>query len=167
MVSVTTATGGIRAAAYPIAVASYARRAMAKTLLTGATGFIGRMLAASSWSAVTTCGSPFAGTGKRATTSTSTGADATSSTARSVRRAMKGVDRVFHAAGMTSVRPEDSERLFEVNVGGARIVLEECLRADVERAVHVERRGAGPAAGAGAPPTKPRSSRPAAWASRT
>jgi dihydroflavonol-4-reductase len=52
---------------------------------------------------------------------------------RAVRRALRGVDRVFHAAGMTSVRPEDSDRLFEVNVGGARTVLQECLRAGVDR----------------------------------
>jgi dihydroflavonol-4-reductase len=55
---------------------------------------------------------------------------------RSVRRALKGVDRVFHAAGMRSVRPSDQERLFAVNVGGTKIVLEECLRAGVERVVY-------------------------------
>ncbi|HEX8076139.1 MAG TPA: NAD-dependent epimerase/dehydratase family protein [Thermoleophilaceae bacterium] len=53
-----------------------------------------------------------------------------------VRRAMRGVDRVFHVAGLVSMRPEDSERLFEVNVGGTRIVLEEALRAGVERVVY-------------------------------
>jgi dihydroflavonol-4-reductase len=52
-----------------------------------------------------------------------------------VRRALKGVDRVFHAAGMTSMRPDDGERMFHVNVEGARVVLEECLRAEVERVV--------------------------------
>ena len=40
----TTATGGIRAAAYPDRPRRLAR-AMAKTLLTGATGFIGAHLA--------------------------------------------------------------------------------------------------------------------------
>jgi dihydroflavonol-4-reductase len=54
---------------------------------------------------------------------------------RAVRRALKDVDRVFHCAGVTSVRPADSERLFEVNVGGTKTVLEECLRAGVERVV--------------------------------
>ena len=59
---------------------------------------------------------------------------------------MKGVDRVFHAAGMTSVRPEDAERIFDVNVGGTRIVLEEALRAEVERAVYTSSAAAlGPA----------------------
>ena len=55
---------------------------------------------------------------------------------RSVRRALRGVKRVFHCAGVTSVRPEDSERLFEVNVGGTKLVMEECLRAEVERVVY-------------------------------
>jgi dihydroflavonol-4-reductase len=53
-----------------------------------------------------------------------------------VRRAMRGVDRVFHLAGLVSMRREDDDRLFEVNVGGTRIVLEEALRAGVERVVY-------------------------------
>ena len=65
---------------------------------------------------------------------------------RAVRRALKGVDKVFHAAGMTSVRPEDSERVFEVNLGGARTVLSESLRAGVERVIYTSSAAAlGPA----------------------
>jgi dihydroflavonol-4-reductase len=55
---------------------------------------------------------------------------------RSVRRALKGAERVFHCAGVTSVRPGDAERLFAVNVGGTKLVMEEALRAGVERVVH-------------------------------
>ncbi|HEU0024192.1 MAG TPA: NAD-dependent epimerase/dehydratase family protein [Thermoleophilaceae bacterium] len=55
---------------------------------------------------------------------------------RSVRRALKGAERVFHCAGVTSVRPRDAERLFRVNVGGTKLVMEECLRAEVERVVY-------------------------------
>lgn len=55
---------------------------------------------------------------------------------RAVRRALRGVERVFHCAGVTSVRPADSERLFDVNVGGTRVVMEESLRAGVERVVY-------------------------------
>jgi dihydroflavonol-4-reductase len=66
---------------------------------------------------------------------------------RSVRRALKGVERVFHCAGVTSVRPADEERLFEVNVGGTKLVMEECLRAGVERVVYTSSAAAvGPAA---------------------
>ncbi|HEY1359469.1 MAG TPA: NAD-dependent epimerase/dehydratase family protein [Thermoleophilaceae bacterium] len=55
---------------------------------------------------------------------------------RAVRRALKDVDRVFHVAGVTSVRSADRERLFRVNVEGTKTVLEECLRGGVERVVY-------------------------------
>lgn len=55
---------------------------------------------------------------------------------RAVRRALKGVELVFHAAGVTSVRPSDRDRLFAVNVGGTKTVLGECLRAGVERVIY-------------------------------
>lgn len=54
---------------------------------------------------------------------------------RAVRRALTGVDRVFHAAGSTKLRV-GLEELFRVNVQGTRVVLEEALRAGVERVVH-------------------------------
>jgi dihydroflavonol-4-reductase len=53
----------------------------------------------------------------------------------SVRRAMRGVQRVFHVAGITSLRAS-ADSVFAVNVGGTRIVLEEALRAGVARVVH-------------------------------
>jgi dihydroflavonol-4-reductase len=53
----------------------------------------------------------------------------------SVRRAMRGVERVFHVAGTTSMRSRDRIRVFDVNVGGTRNVFEEALSAGVERAV--------------------------------
>jgi dihydroflavonol-4-reductase len=55
---------------------------------------------------------------------------------RAVRRAMEGVERVFHLAGTTSMRPRDRNWVFELNVKGTRIVLEEALAAGVMRAVH-------------------------------
>jgi dihydroflavonol-4-reductase len=65
---------------------------------------------------------------------------------RAVRRALKGAERVFHCAGITSVRPGDAERLFEVNVGGTKLVMNECLRAGVERVVYTSSAAAlGPA----------------------
>jgi dihydroflavonol-4-reductase len=53
---------------------------------------------------------------------------------RAVRRALRDVDRVFHTVGHTSLRasPETLER---ANVQAAHVVLEECLRAEVERVV--------------------------------
>jgi dihydroflavonol-4-reductase len=64
----------------------------------------------------------------------------------SVRRAMRGVQRLFHIAGITSLRAS-ADRVFAVNVGGTRIVLEEALREGVARAVHTSSVAAvGPAA---------------------
>jgi dihydroflavonol-4-reductase len=53
----------------------------------------------------------------------------------SVRKAMKGVSRVFHVAGTTSMRTRDRIRVFNVNVEGTRNVFEEALAAGAERAV--------------------------------
>jgi dihydroflavonol-4-reductase len=55
---------------------------------------------------------------------------------RAVRRALRGVTRVFHCAELASLAHNDSARMVEVNVIGTRTLLEECLRADVERVVH-------------------------------
>lgn len=54
---------------------------------------------------------------------------------RSLRRALRGVDRLFHVAGLTSLRAS-RERLVEANVVATRVVMEEALRAGVERVVH-------------------------------
>jgi dihydroflavonol-4-reductase len=53
---------------------------------------------------------------------------------RSIRRAMQGVERVFHIAGTTRIALP-REQLYALNVEGTRIVLEEALRAKVDRAV--------------------------------
>jgi dihydroflavonol-4-reductase len=110
---------------------------MARTLLTGATGFIGAHLARA-----------LSRRGDDVRVTVRDGSDIRPIEdldlelvscdvldRKAVRSALKGVDRVFHAAGMTSMRPDDGERMFDVNVGGARVVLEECLRAEVERVV--------------------------------
>ena len=54
---------------------------------------------------------------------------------QAVRRALRGVGRVFHVAGITSMRAPAGD-LFRVNAEGTRIVMEEALRAGVERVVH-------------------------------
>jgi dihydroflavonol-4-reductase len=68
---------------------------------------------------------------------------------RAVRRAMDGVTRAFHVAGTTSLRPGSEQRVFEVNVGGTRNVMEEALRAGVERVVYTSSAGAVGAANPG------------------
>jgi nucleoside-diphosphate-sugar epimerase len=108
-----------------------------KTLLTGATGFIGSHLAG----ALVERGDDLRVTVRdRSPLEVLEGVECERvrcdvTDRRSVRRALKGVDRVFHAAGVTSIREGDAERMFEVNVGGTKTVLGECLRAEVERVV--------------------------------
>ena len=51
-----------------------------------------------------------------------------------------GVDRVFHVAGITSMRPADRERVFEVNVDAN--VIEEARGVGVQRVVHTSSVGA-------------------------
>ena len=65
---------------------------------------------------------------------------------RAVRRAMKSADVVFHVAGTTSMRGGDDSRVFDINVNGTRMVLEEAERAGVGKVIHTSSAGAvGPA----------------------
>lgn len=69
---------------------------------------------------------------------------------RAVRRAVEGVERVFHCAGTTSMQTGSADRVFEINVLGTRLVMEEALRAGVQRVVHTSSAGAiGPARAGG------------------
>lgn len=121
---------------------------MPKTLLTGATGFIGSHLAR----ALAARGDEL-----RFLIRSDSPAEHLSdldfervngevTDRRAVRRAVEGVDRVFHVAGLTSMRKGSAGRVFEVNVGGTRIVCEEALDAGVGRVVHTSSAAAlGPA----------------------
>jgi dihydroflavonol-4-reductase len=53
---------------------------------------------------------------------------------RALRHALKGVERVFHVAGTTNLRLDAAEAR-RVNADGTRVVLEEAMRAEVERVV--------------------------------
>jgi dihydroflavonol-4-reductase len=122
---------------------------MGRTLVTGATGFIGahvaRLLVARGDDVVVTVRreSPLAAL---------EGLDVRRVRAdildrRAVRRAMKGVERVFHVAGTTNLRTARAAA-FPVTVEGTRIVLEEALRAEARRVVYTSSAGTiGPARG--------------------
>jgi dihydroflavonol-4-reductase len=110
---------------------------MAKTLVTGGTGFVGLHLArelvrrGDDLRLLVREGSntePLEGIDWERAQGDVTNRD-------SVRRAMSGVERVFHVAGTTSMRTRSRDHVFEVNVGGTRNVMEEALRAGVQRAV--------------------------------
>jgi dihydroflavonol-4-reductase len=128
------------------------------TLITGATGFLGahlvRILTATSSSALgpTQPGqaSPQAGakpaSGLRVLTQASSPprwltdlgvevAVGSVTDAAAVARAMEGVDRVYHLAGLVSHVPADAHRMHEVHVRGTRVVCEAAAKAKVARIV--------------------------------
>ncbi len=53
-----------------------------------------------------------------------------------VKEAMKGIDYVYHLAGVISINPGAEKIMHNVNVIGARIVAEEALKSGVKRFVH-------------------------------
>jgi dihydroflavonol-4-reductase len=120
---------------------------MAVTLVTGATGFVGSHVAR----ALVERGDDVRVT-LRASSSRAAleGLDVDVAVAQlgdraALRRALRGVGRVFHVAGTTHLKASPTE-LRRVNVEGTRLVLEEALRAGVERVVHTSSIGAvGPA----------------------
>lgn len=50
-------------------------------------------------------------------------------------RAMDGVDRVYHLAGLVSYKPAEAHRMYDVHVVGTRTVCEAAARAGVKRIV--------------------------------
>ncbi|MGO9903980.1 MAG: NAD-dependent epimerase/dehydratase family protein [Solirubrobacteraceae bacterium] len=109
---------------------------MSRTLVTGATGFIGshvtKLLVERGDDVLATV-RPRSRTARLDALGVKT-AHADICDRQAIRQAMKGVDRVFHIAGSSSLRLP-RELLFSINVEGARVVLEEALRVGVERAV--------------------------------
>ena len=126
--------------------------AVGKTLVTGATGFVGSHVVR----ALAERGDDLRVTLRSSSSREAlAGLDVEVATAQlgdraALRRALRGVDRVFHVAGTTDVRASPAE-LSRVNVEGTRTVMEEALRAGVERVVHTSSIGAvGPARPRGA-----------------
>jgi dihydroflavonol-4-reductase len=110
---------------------------MARTLVTGATGFIGshvtRLLVERGDEVQVTVRERSRLDGLAGLEVKQVRADILDR--RSIRRAMRGVERVFHVAGSTDLSAPRA-RTFSIVVEGTRIVLEEALRAEVERVTY-------------------------------
>ena len=120
---------------------------MAQTLVTGATGFIGshvtRLLVARGDEVVVAV-RPRSDLGSLADLGLRS-VEADVCDRHAVRRAMRGVERVFHLAGTTNLRLNRAQT-FALNLEGTRIVLEEALRAGVDRLIYTSSAAAvGPA----------------------
>ena len=121
---------------------------MARTLITGATGFIGshlvRLLVARGHE-VAVLLRPRTPLGELGDLPVAV-SRADVRDRRAVRRALKGTEHLFHLAGTTNLGAA-REVVFALNVEGSRIVLEEALRAGVARIVYTSSVAAvGPAA---------------------
>jgi dihydroflavonol-4-reductase len=134
-VSVTSATGDMGGSLWLRGLAG--SLTVGKTLVTGATGLVGSHVAR----ALVARGDDVRVTVREhAMLDAIAGLDVEVVTAdvlqrRDMRRALRGVDRLFHVAGATTLRAGWRD-LYDANVTGTRIALEEALRAGVERAVH-------------------------------
>ena len=53
----------------------------------------------------------------------------------SVRRALQGIEGVYHLAGLVSRDPRDARKMYELHVDGTRLLLSEAERAGVQRVV--------------------------------
>ena len=142
---------------------------MAKTLVTGASGFLGSHLVR----ALAERGDELRLLARRSSNldhldelefERATG-DVTDR--RAVRRAMEGVERVFHVAGRTSLRAADREAVFAANLRGARIVFEEALEQGSSGSSTPRPSGRSGSRSRRAPPTRRPRSRSATSASPT
>ena len=123
---------------------------MARVLVTGSTGFIGSQLVR----ALLARGDDVRVT-VRPSSRRDPGPDVEKVSAditdrAAMRRATRGIERAFHAAGSVKLRMPADE-LLHVNAEGTRTVLDACLAAGVQRVVHVSSVAAiGPARPGGA-----------------
>jgi len=116
-------------------------RSVSRSLVTGATGFLGRHL-------LDTLRGHGAALRVMARVvppeALPSGADCTEGSLldrEAVRRAVRGCDRIYHLAGLVSRRREDARDMFRVHVEGTRLLCQEAAAAGVRRIVLVSTSG--------------------------
>lgn len=114
---------------------------MSKTLVTGATGFLGRHLVLAlrerGDSVVALCR-------KEEPSISALGAEVRLGDvldAASVRAAALGCETLYHCAGKVSRKPEDAEELYRIHVDGTKITLDAARLAGIKRVVYASTSG--------------------------
>jgi dihydroflavonol-4-reductase len=130
-------------AANPPTTTTKATTAADKTLVTGATGFLGAHLVRQ---LVDRGAGASVGRGLRVLTHGASvpgwlaelGVEVISGSIldpAAIERAVKGVDRIYHLAGLVSHKPAEAHRMHEVHVHGTRLLCEAAVHAKVARIV--------------------------------
>ena len=108
---------------------------MSRTLVTGATGFLGRHLIAQLREGGTHVVALCRG---NAPELTALGVEVTRGDVldiASVRAAAEGCETLYHCAGLVSRQPEDAEELYRVHVDGTKVTLDAARAAGIKRVV--------------------------------
>jgi dihydroflavonol-4-reductase len=108
---------------------------MSRTLVTGATGFLGRHLVTALRERGVDVTALCRGNDPALTALGVTMVRGDVLDAASVRAAAEGCDTLYHCAGLVSRLPEDAEALYRVHVDGTKITLDAARAAGVKRVV--------------------------------
>ena len=121
--------------------ASAAGRSPSRSLVTGATGFLGRHLVDALGNRGVALRAMARVVPRDAVSSTADVVEGSLLDREAVRRAVRGCDRVYHLAGRVSRRREDARDMFRIHVEGTRLLCQEAASAGVRRIVLVSTSG--------------------------